>query len=89
MTVVAAATVLHQAIATLSEDAFTFLCGVHNSEIDDVRVMANAHPHQLREFTRATGAAPGDLPAYHAHITSGPAVAHLASATIDMRSQAG
>ena len=89
MTVVAAATVLHQAVAELSEDAFTFLCDVQNRDIDDARVMADAHSHQLREFTRATGAVLGDLPGHHAHITSERAVAQLASATIDMRSQAG
>lgn len=89
MTAVAAATVLDQAVARLSEDAFTFLCDVHNSEIDEVLATADVHLHKLREFARMTGAPLDELPAYHAHITSWRAVARLAGATIDMRSQAG
>jgi hypothetical protein len=89
MTTVAADAVLNQAVADISAEAFTFLCAVHNSTIDDVHARADAHMHQLREFARTTGAALHDLPAYNANITSWRAIARLAGTTIDMRSQAG
>ncbi len=89
MTVVAAATVLDQAVAEISADAFAFLCAVHNSEIEHVQRQADTRMHRLREFARMTGASLDELPAYNANITNWRAVARLAGATIDMRSQAG
>ena len=86
MTTVAASTVLNQAVAELGADTFAFLRDVHDSKIDGVRVKAAAHMHQLRGFTRVTGARLDGLPAYNANITSWRAVARLAGATIDMRS---
>ena len=89
MTTVAAGTVLDQAVAGISADAFAFLCAVHSGRIDDVHAQADAHMHRLREFARTPGAALHDLPAYKANITSRRAVARLAGTAIDMRSQAG
>jgi hypothetical protein len=89
MTVVAAATVLHQAVVEISADAFAFLCAIHNSEIEHAQRQSDAHLHRLREFTRATGAALEDLPAYNANITSWRAVARLAGSSVETRSQSG
>jgi hypothetical protein len=89
MKAVATSTGLNQAVAEISADAFAFLCAIHNSEIDDVRVEADAQMHQLREFVRFTGARLDDLPAYRANTTSWGAIARLAGSNIDMKLQAG
>ncbi len=89
MKAVAASTGLNQAVAEISAGAFAFLCAVHNSEVDDVRMTADAQMHQLREFVRATGARLDDLPAYRANTTNWRAVARLAGANINTRLQAG
>lgn len=89
MTAVAASIVLHQAVAEISAGAFASLRGVQSGEIEHARVHADAACISSRGFARMTGATLADLPGYKRDMTDWRAIARLAGATIDMRSQAG
>lgn len=89
MNAVATDTVLDDAVAVLSEQAFEFLCAAHAGLTKDPRATADSYMHRLRAFARETGADLASLPAYNANITYWRAVARLAGTVVEHTTRAG